>query len=176
MTEQKKTKKPYQQKKRETTTYGTMDIGRIASRVVRPLVGKEGFCAVDVLVRWPQIVGQEFAAHVQPLKIAYPKGRRDAGVLHVRVSSSAFATELQHDSARLIERVNRYFGYRAVVSLHVLQGGFVAPATEAPTLMPEAAPEETLPPEMQGFLDAVEDPELRERLLGIAAAMTSKKE
>ncbi|MEL6289347.1 MAG: DciA family protein, partial [Pseudomonadota bacterium] len=43
-----------------------------------------------------------------------------AGTLVLRVDGP-LALELQHRSAQLIERINRYFGYRAIAALRILQ-------------------------------------------------------
>jgi hypothetical protein len=57
------------------------------------------------------------------------------GTLTLKVQSSQ-ATRLQHLEPQLIERINGYFGYRAIARLRLLHGA--APASGEPDARPEA--------------------------------------
>ena len=70
-------------------------------------------------------------------RAACPRGWRAApggrgGTLHVRVGSGALALELQHLEPVVIERINTYFGYRAVERLKLVHGPLPAPRGRAP--------------------------------------------
>lgn len=101
------------------------------SRLVPPLARKafraRGFVNEEVVTRWPDIVGPELADHTQPLKLSFGRGERLNAALEVRVAPG-FATRLQHDSPRVIDRINAYFGYRAVDRLSLRQGPVAPPA------------------------------------------------
>ena len=68
-----------------------------------PALAAQGFAASDVIVAWPDIVGERLAAFTQPLKIEWkrrprsadPDARPEPATLVVRVES-AFALEMQH--------------------------------------------------------------------------------
>src|ERR1019366_2103834 len=69
-----------------------------------------------------EIVATEIAAHSEPMKITWPRanttGDMDDGVpepatLVLRVEGPA-ALEIQHLSAVILERVNRFFGWQAI--------------------------------------------------------------
>jgi hypothetical protein len=72
------------------------------------------------VTRWSEIVGTEIAAHSEPIKIQWPRGTgqqiRSPGILVLRVEGPA-AIEIQHLGAVICERVNRFFGWRAVERL-----------------------------------------------------------
>jgi hypothetical protein len=59
------------------------------------------------------------------------------------------AIELQHRSEQILERVNMYFGYRAIAQLRFLQAPLPKPKTQAPT--PPPSVEEPSPAD--GFAD-----------------------
>ena len=77
----------------------------------------QGFASTEIISRWPDIVGAEIAAHSEPLKINWPRAsEKDVAApatLVLRVEGPA-ALEIQHLSAVILERVNRFFGWQAI--------------------------------------------------------------
>lgn len=109
---------------------------------LKPCLGRalaaHGFAAADVIVAWPEIVGERLAPVSQPVKIEFPRGsrrsseidvlagpedrdRRAAATIIVRVEG-AFALELQHLAPVVIERINARYGWRFVGRLALRQG------------------------------------------------------
>lgn len=82
---------------------------------------KKGFGAAEILTRWAAIVGPTIAAHAVPERLVFPPGSRTDGLLHVTVAPGGFATELQHLEPLVLERINGFFGYRAVTRLRLHQ-------------------------------------------------------
>lgn len=77
---------------------------------------RQGFASADIVTHWPDIVGSEIAAHAEPVRLKWPRGGEDESspaTLVLRVEGPA-AIEIQHLSAVILERVNRFFGWRAV--------------------------------------------------------------
>jgi hypothetical protein len=76
----------------------------------------QGFASTEIIARWPDIVGAEIAAHSEPLKISWPRAKgedAEPATLVLRVEGPA-ALEIQHLSAVILERVNRFFGWQAI--------------------------------------------------------------
>lgn len=98
------------------------------AKPLRELVGKaigetftrQGFASAELVTRWAEIVGSEIAAHSEPIKIQWPRSAdahiRNPGILVLRVEGPA-AIEIQHLGAVICERVNRFFGWRAIERL-----------------------------------------------------------
>ena len=141
----------------------------------------QGFATSDVLVAWPDIVGERLAAATQPLKIEWPRrragadptSRPDPATLVIRVES-AFALDAQHLAPVIVERVNAHYGWRCVGKLVLKQGPVRRTASS------RAAPAPPLPEtERARIADAiagVEEEGLRGALdrLGQAVARTAK--
>ena len=70
------------------------------------------------------------AEHSCPEKVSYG-GALGQATLHVRVDGG-FATELQHLEPVVLDRINTYFGYRAIGRLSMVQGPLPKPAAKAP--------------------------------------------
>ena len=102
---------------------GLQHLGRVIGRITDPALRKRGFVHAGVVNRWDAIVGAELSRVSAPRRISWPARRQaEPGVLHVRVES-ARATEIQHVPPLIVERVNAYFGYRAIGAVRLTQGG-----------------------------------------------------
>jgi hypothetical protein len=130
---------------------------------------KQGFVSTQLLTRWPEIVGAEIAAHSEPEKIQWPRpvgGKTpEPGTLVLRVEGPT-AVEIQHLSAVVLERVNRFFGWQAVGSLRLRQ----APIRRtAPKRHP--APDLEATARVAATLSDIQDPDLRDALARLGAAI-----
>ena len=130
---------------------------------------KQGFAARELVTRWGEIAGPEFAAHSQPLKIQWPRpveGQpQEPATLVLRVDGP-MALEIQHASDVILQRVNRFFGWSAVGRLALRQAPLSRrdrPASRAPDPGEVAKVAETL--------GSVEDEELRAALARLGAAI-----
>jgi len=129
----------------------------LVGKVVGEAFNRQGFASAELVTRWAEIVGTEIAAHSEPIKIQWPRGAdphtRSPGILVLRVEGPA-AVEIQHLGAVICERVNRFFGWRAVERLAFRQsplrrgakrpsrGNDTAVALQLAATMPEIADEE----------------------------------
>lgn len=114
----------------------------LVGKTVGDAFARQGFAAVEVVTHWQEIVGEELARRSEPIKLIWP--RRDdpdsIGVLQVRVEG-AYALEIQHLHPVIIERVNRYFGWRCIGRLAIRQGP-VSFRRNRPARRKEPTPEE----------------------------------
>ena len=108
--------------------------GSILRRAAANALRRRGFGEWDVLARWPDIVGPELAALTAPEKLQQRRGDVAGAILHIRVDGSA-ALELQHKTPVVLERINAFYGYRAVDRLKLVQGPL--PETEKTNEEPE---------------------------------------
>lgn len=104
-----------------TQRRGIHALASMLPKVTAPIFKSRGFAEAGILTDWPAIVGPHLARHTMPEKIAFARGARSAGTLHI-VTESAFAPELQHLEPQVIERINGYFGYGAVARLMIHHG------------------------------------------------------
>ncbi|CUW38402.1 conserved protein of unknown function(Protein of unknown function DUF721/UPF0232,34-112)) [Magnetospirillum sp. XM-1] len=144
----------------ERRTHGLVSIAVPSDRVTRPVFGRHGFAGGTLVVDWPAIVGSAVASHTLPLGIKFPPKERTEGTLTVKVDSGAFALEMQHLEPLILERINGYFGWKAVARLKLRQGPL--PESGKPPAARPAAP--SSPPPALDRLAQVEDPELRDVL------------
>jgi hypothetical protein len=128
-----------------------------------------GFVQSAIVSRWREIVGARYAAVSSPESIRFPPGKKSQGVLTL-VVEGAHAPMMQHVAPTIIERVNRFFGYPAVVRLSFRQGFVQAEKARARPAPPSLRP---LPAELGDSLREVADPELRACLESLARGLSS---
>lgn len=124
-------------------------------------LGRRGFADAGLLAAWPQVVGRDLAESCAPLRLSFPnrQERRDGNLL-LRVEPGA-ALELQHLAPQLVERVNVYFGYRAVDRLTIQQGPLPRHRRPPPLRKLEKLKGDD---PLNGRLEAIDDEALRESL------------
>ncbi|MBB4630612.1 DUF721 domain-containing protein [Sphingosinicella soli] len=140
-----------------------------------PLVGRKafrrfGFVDSAVVARWPEIVGPDYARHSTPESLTFPHGKRSGGTLNLSASGS-HALMIQHVAPQIIERVNRFFGYDAIVRIAIRQGMVAAAQTAGTTVQ---TPGE-VPEDIAGSLKTIADQGLRQSLEDLARQMGATK-
>lgn len=126
------------------------------------LFRRQGFAEAGVLTDWPEIVGRPLADHTCPLRLS-----RD-GTLTLRVAG-AFALELAHLEPQILDRIARYFGFRAVTRLAIVQGPL--PRRDPP---PPPGPRPLRPDEetrLEALLSETRDENLRRALERLGRAV-----
>ena len=144
-------------------------IGRAAFR-------RFGFVQSSVVTRWPEIVGPHHAKVCLPESIRFPPGEKSEGILQL-VVLPAHAPLIQHVIPEIIERVNRFFGYKAVVRVKLRQGEVKPIHAEGPRGTNDLGPPSLrpIPMELGDSLRDIGDPELRTVLESLARSLGAKE-
>ena len=137
------------------------EIGRTAFR-------RFGFIQSSVVTRWPEIVGARHAKVCAPESIRFPPGEKSDGILQL-VVVPAHAPIIQHVIPEIIERVNRFFGYKAVAKVKLRQGDVKPSGSNEQRAAPPSL--KPIPMELGESLRDIGDPELRAVLESLARSM-----
>ncbi len=159
-------------------------VGSFVPKLTQTAFEKFGFSIVALLTDWPTIVGPKLAQYTLPDRIKWPRnvehhngestagpnssGPRRGATLCILVEP-ARALDVQYQGALIIDRINAYFGYRAIAELR-LQQECVAhvPELAAPVRQTVAA----LPPDP--VLSAIPDDALRSALQRLEASVMAR--
>jgi hypothetical protein len=110
----------------KSTTYPRL-VADLIPRCLGPVLAKRGFASTELITRWPEIVGAEVSACAELVRLQWPRGAGEGAepaTLILRVEGPA-AVEVQHLSGVIVERVNRFFGWRAVKRIAIRQAPLV---------------------------------------------------
>ncbi len=92
-------------------------LAELSGAALSDALRSQGFASAEIVTRWAEIAGPEIAAHSEPMKINWLRGAGEEppepATLVLRVEGPA-AIEIQHLSAVIIDRVNRFFGWQAI--------------------------------------------------------------
>lgn len=113
---------------------GLRAVAGLVPAITRKAFEKHGFAAASLIIDWTQIVGADIARLTRPERLKWPRlvekaaeadeaqTGRPGATLVIRVDPAA-ALDIQYRKAQLLERINAYFGYRAVSELRIVQAG-----------------------------------------------------
>ncbi|MCZ6861141.1 MAG: DciA family protein [Alphaproteobacteria bacterium] len=146
---------------------GLRSIAAPVSKVARPMLKRRGLAGGRIVAEWPQIVGVALAKCSCPEKLSPARGEND-GVLRIRVDGP-LAIELQHLEPQIIERINGYFGYRAVGRLAMVRGPLPKPPPPRPRR--KRAPNPAAAREAAQHFDQIGDDELKAALESLGRAV-----
>ncbi|MGH6815480.1 MAG: DUF721 domain-containing protein, partial [Hyphomicrobiaceae bacterium] len=109
-------------------TFGARAVGAFLPNVTDKVFEKHPFSDAALLTEWPAIVGTDLAGYTTPERLTRPRKKKtatsaEAGgqdrpgtTLTLRVES-ARVLDVHYRGEQIIERINGYFGYRAVTVL-----------------------------------------------------------
>ena len=148
-------------------------LSELLSSTLSDALKTQGFASAEILARWGDIVGAEIAAHSEPMKINWPRAMGDEApepaTLLLRVEGPA-ALEIQHLSAVILERVNRFFGWQAIGRIALRQ----APLRRREPRKAPPPPDPAIAARIAEGMTAVHDPDLRQALARLGAAIKQK--
>ncbi len=158
--------------------FGARTLGSFVPALTRKAFEKYGFSAATLITDWPAIVGRDLALQTSPEKLKWPrqpevpgddagkaiKGRPGA-TLFLRVEGPR-ALEIEYKRAQLADRINAYFGYRAIADVRIVQAPLPQPK---PRRVVTRIASDLVP------LPAVQDEGLRTALEKLGAGIKAKK-
>lgn len=108
-------------------------VGQFLPKLTKRAFEKFGFATAAIATDWEAIVGDELAAKARPERLTWPRQAgqenddagqgcgRSGATLTLRVSPAS-ALEIDYSRGLLQDRLNAYFGYRAIAKIKVIQG------------------------------------------------------
>ena len=145
-------------------------------------LGRKGFAEASLIGEWATIVGADIARLCIPVKMRLPRAKKDekpanavstgavpanvaGGTLTLRASPSA-SLEVQHLKPRILERIQRYFGYPLINELKIEIGDRKkVTKPRRPLLAQMGRPD----------LSTVKDPDIRDALERLGAARAKRR-
>jgi hypothetical protein len=134
-------------------------VGGLLPAVTKKAFARYGFPAAAILTDWPSIVGPEMASYTSPERLKWSRAAEDeeqdgvsaqrAGATLVLRVEGARSLDIQYRKTQLMERINAYFGFRALADVRIVQGPVVSSVKKP---KPRPAPPKPIP--QTGIADA----------------------
>jgi hypothetical protein len=145
-------------------------LSELAGKTIADALARQGFASTGIVTHWVEIVGAEVATHAEPMRMSWPRrvheDEPDPATLVLRVEGPV-ALEIQHQSGVIIERVNRFFGWRAVGRIQIRQ----APLRRRGPKVRPAAPDPAAVARLATGMADIKDEALRGALARLGAAV-----
>lgn len=156
---------------------GPTIIARVVPRISKAILGKHKSAARLSMARlidgWEELIAPEDPLAIRPVRVGWKKTDAGSeGTLYI-AAPSALATKLKFQEAVITGRVNRLFGLPEngkVARIAITHDKVEAPQTRRKKRMGGPIPADTA-----ATLEGIEDPVLRQKLAGLAAAMEADK-
>lgn len=149
-------------------------VGSFVPSLTRKAFEKFGFSTATLITDWPRIAGAELASYTLPDRLKWPRGAANAdhggeddeggrpgATLILRVDP-ARALDVEYRARQIMDRINAYFGYRAVETLRLVQAPVsngVAGRASSSAPAPSSEQPVKAPPQQTGSSAlAVDDP------------------
>ncbi|MFZ4805777.1 MAG: DUF721 domain-containing protein [Hyphomicrobiaceae bacterium] len=161
-------------------------VGSYVPKLTQKAFEKYGFSAATLLTDWATIVGTELASFTAPERLKWPRGveaygevadgaqGRPGATLILRVDGPR-ALEIEHRGRQILERINAYFGYRAVSEMRIVQAPIIR--RDARPTKPTAGTARPVAPRSGPAVDlqGIPDEKLRAALATLEASIASDR-
>jgi hypothetical protein len=145
-------------------------LSELTGKTIADALARQGFASTGIVTHWADIVGPEIADHAEPMRMAWPRRVHEddpePATLILRVEGPV-ALEIQHMSGVIIEKVNRFFGWRAVGRIQIRQ----APLMRREKKARPAAPHPEAVARIAAGMSDIADEGLRDALARLGAAV-----
>src|SRR5437660_11562353 len=142
----------------------------LVRQAIADTFARQGFVATGLVTHWPEIVGAEIADHAEPMRMIWPRRVHEddpePATLVLRVEGPV-ALEIQHLSGVIVERVNRFFGWRAVGRIQIRQ----APLMRREKKKAPPAPDPEIVGRLAAAMGDIADEGLRNALARLGASV-----
>lgn len=143
--------------------------------LTRAAFARYGFAYADLITQWPAIAGEAIAQWSEPERIKWPRAatdeRKQGGTLVIRVVPGR-GLDLQHETPRIIERINAFYGYGAIAAVKITQGALTIRKPPRPALAPLRPADAQA---LESRLETVDDPALKEALRQLGKGVLSPR-
>ncbi|MEC9343565.1 MAG: DciA family protein [Pseudomonadota bacterium] len=141
-------------------------VSEIAGKVLEPVIARRAGMNLDLVAAWADIVGPPHGDYTRPEKINWPRRAHEEDPFEpgtrVVACDGARAVLFQHEADQCVERVNAFFGFRAIARIRIVQKPVTRRAAPARRGEPDPGPEARA--RISAIVDRIEDEELRKRL------------
>ena len=95
-------------------------IGETLPKILEKKLKKANFIEISIIKNWKEIVGDDIAKYCWPIKITFSNENNLSSKIIIQVKRG-WSLEIEHKSYEIIDKLNQYFGYKAISKINIIQ-------------------------------------------------------
>jgi len=102
-------------------------LGKHFRELTKAAFTRHGFAYAELLMQWRAIAGEDVASLCEPERIKWPRysTEKRGGTLILKAAPGR-ALDLQHETPRIAERINSFYGHTAIATIKIVQAPLTA--------------------------------------------------
>ena len=95
-------------------------IGNSLPKIVDKNIKEKNFIVLSLIKKWKEIIGNNIAEFCWPTKVVFSNVENSKGVIFLKTRRGR-SMEIEFKNEEIIEKLNQYFGYKAINKVSVVQ-------------------------------------------------------
>ena len=95
-------------------------VGKSLPKIIDKNIKERNFVEITLIKQWKEIIGQDIAKYCWPIKIVYSDIKNSNGIIFLKTKRGR-SMEIEFKNDEIIEKLNQYFGYKAINKISVVQ-------------------------------------------------------
>ena len=95
-------------------------IGNSLPKIVDKNIKEKNFIEISLIKKWREIIGDDVAKFCWPIKIIFSNIKNSNGIIFLKTKRGR-SMEIEFKNEEIIEKLNQYFGYKAIDKISVVQ-------------------------------------------------------
>ena len=95
-------------------------IGDSLPKIIDKNIKEKNFVEITLIKKWKEIIGHDIAKYCWPIKIVFSDIKSSNGVIFLKTKRGR-SMEIEFKNDEIIEKLNQYFGYKAINKISVVQ-------------------------------------------------------
>ena len=95
-------------------------VGKSLPKIIDKNIKERNFVEITLIKQWKEIIGQDIAKYCWPIKIIFSDIKNSNGIIFLKTKRGR-SMEIEFKNDEIIEKLNQYFGYKAINKISVVQ-------------------------------------------------------
>ncbi len=95
-------------------------VGSSLPKIIDKNIKEKNFVEISLIKKWREIIGDDIAKFCWPIKIVFSEINNLNGIIFLKTMRGK-SMEIEFKNEEIIEKLNQYFGYKAIAKISVVQ-------------------------------------------------------
>ena len=95
-------------------------VGSSLPKIIDKNIKEKNFVEISLIKKWREIIGDDIAKFCWPIKIVFSEINNSNGIIFLKTKRGK-SMEIEFKNEEIIEKLNQYFGYKAIAKISVVQ-------------------------------------------------------